>query len=635
MKKLLLITFIIYSSASFGQSRVHNKANVLKRIGSIAYDGSEILPLKLINPTVVANPAKLSATQTIIGNTYYDLQTNASTDDRLVRYGNNEVSATWTLGMQYTAFPDRGTGYNYFDGNSWLPAPTARIEPATSGYRTGWPSIAVTSSGKEHNYAHTVVDDSSVYSHRPVAGSGSWTYEFFPGVSPTQYTFWPRMTAGGSNGNSLHHIVITAPVANGGTTYMGIDGALLYSRSQDEGVTWDKVFEMLPGVDSTTYRSMGADAYAIHSRGDIVAIVTGSYFNDWALWKSTDNGNTWTQTIIHDFPFTAYELSDAGTITDIDLDGIGDLVPTTDGKVAVLIDHLGTVHAWAGALEVMDDDSSAGQTTFSWQPYYDALLYWNESMGAGTPPDTIAWTVDLNSDGTFNFATDSIPFYRGSMTSQPSAGIDANGNIYVAYMSPVEGTSSGSTGPGVANDFNYRNVYLIASTDGGSTWKTPFNVTNDDFTEGVYPVIPKDVRTDCVDIIWQQDGRPDIAAVPAAGNPLHPFDASNINYIVHDCVPTQLLVSVSENQLPNIPEIAVYPNPATEVVTINYSIKETTDIIVQLTNTMGQIIFTELHKSLTPGDHTLNLNIGSLPAGIYFINSLAGNQINSAKIIKK
>ncbi|MGI8892128.1 MAG: T9SS type A sorting domain-containing protein [Bacteroidia bacterium] len=632
MKKFLLISFLFTSIVSYAQNKVYNKAaNVTKTTTITAYDGNEFLPLNQLNQTVNAYPARLSLTQTVLGSTYYDLQSNASTDDRMVRYGNNELSATWTMGMDYqSGFPDRGTGYNYFDGSSWL-APTAtRIEPK----RTGWPSIAVTASGKEHNIAHTSGTDSLVYSHRPVAGNGAWNFTILPPLTAGNFPLWPRITSGGLNGNSLHMISITTPVANSGTLYQGIDGALIYSRSQNDGVTWDKLYELLPGIDTTTYKSMGADAYAIHARGNTIAILSGGYFIDWALWKSTDNGDTWTQTIIHDFPFPAYDLSADGSITDLDGDGVGDLVPTTDGKVAVLVDHTGMVHAWAGALEVMDNDATAGQNTFSWQPYYDALIYWNESFGAGTPPDTIASTLDLDGDGVFTFATDSIPFYRGSMTTQASVGIDATGNLYVAYMSPVENTTSGSTSPGILNDFNYRNVYLKASPDGGVTWNDPINVTNDDFFEGVYPVIPKNVAANCVDIIWQQDSRPDIAAVPAAGNPLHPFDLSNINQIIHDCIPTQLLLGVKEN-INNISNVSVYPNPATEMVKINYSVAEATGIRVEILNTLGQSLMVQNYKAVAPGIHTMDVDVSSLPAGIYFINSIAGGQNIASKLVKR
>ena len=632
MKTYLLIATCLATFSSFAQ-----KAGKQLEIFNSS-DRTEItkfFPLKKIELKSAPLPLKLSLTQTAIGSTYYDLQTNGSTGDRLVRYGNNELSASWIFGMQFPSFPDRGTGYNYFNGNTWLNPPSARIEPVTANlteHKTGYPSTSVTASGKEHNIAHMYPNDSLIYSHRQTAGSGSWNYSYITGQSIGHKILWTRLTSGGLDGNSLHMLSVTTPVANLGTPYLGIDGAMVYSRSQDNGVTWDKLFEILPGIDSTIYRSMGADAYAIHARGNTIAVVAGSYFTDWALWKSTDNGDTWTKTVIHEFAFPAYDLDGSGTKTDVDSDGVGDLVATTDGKVAVLIDQNGIVHTWAGALAVMDDDTTTGANTFFWTPTLDALIYWNENFGAGTPPDTIASSVDYNGDGEFNFAPDGIPSYRGSMTSQPSAGIDINGNIYVAYMSPVEGATSGSTGPGTANDFNFRNIYLIASTNNGVSWSNPFNVSNDIYIESVYPTIPKDVRTDCIDIIWQQDFRPDIAG---AGNPLHPFDFNNINYIIHDCISTQLLLEINENTIKNISDVTAYPNPATDQVKINYNVTEATEIKVEILNSMGQRLMVQNHNAIAPGIHSLDIDIRSLPSGIYFVNSIAGGENIASKFVKR
>ena len=81
----------------------------------------------------------------IIGKTYYDLQTNNSIQNRLFVHDDNTISATCTMSPDFqTDFPNRGTGYNYFDGTSWMDIPESRIEEK----RTGWPSIAVINGGK-------------------------------------------------------------------------------------------------------------------------------------------------------------------------------------------------------------------------------------------------------------------------------------------------------------------------------------------------------------------------------------------------------------------------------------------------------------------------------------------------------
>ena len=50
---------------------------------------------------------------------------------------------------------------------------------------------------------------------------------------------WNRSAVGGGNNESVHMIGLTAPTSFGAPLYNGLDGALLYYRSQDGGVNWD------------------------------------------------------------------------------------------------------------------------------------------------------------------------------------------------------------------------------------------------------------------------------------------------------------------------------------------------------------------------------------------------------------
>ena len=72
----------------------------------------------------------------VIGITQYDLQSNAAIDDRMAGNG-DAVSAAWTMSLDVTPFEDRGTGYNFYDGEVWGEQPYERIE----NVRIGWPSI--------------------------------------------------------------------------------------------------------------------------------------------------------------------------------------------------------------------------------------------------------------------------------------------------------------------------------------------------------------------------------------------------------------------------------------------------------------------------------------------------------------
>ncbi|MEY3344241.1 MAG: hypothetical protein RL090_1925, partial [Bacteroidota bacterium] len=149
MKKLLLsglaltFTFSVFAqnNRESVQSRLNEATKSQKRLVQRPSDGA-ILPLRTINPTVSSNRG--SMVETVIGQTTYDLQSNyGSVGNRVYRHGDGTISVVWTKGDQPTTYPDRGTGYNYFDGSAWGAAPTARQE----AYRTGWPNIAGIGSG--------------------------------------------------------------------------------------------------------------------------------------------------------------------------------------------------------------------------------------------------------------------------------------------------------------------------------------------------------------------------------------------------------------------------------------------------------------------------------------------------------
>jgi hypothetical protein len=238
--------------------------------------------------------------ETVIGTTTYDLQTAASVAPRVIKNGGT-LSAIWTYSNEMSLFNDRGTGYNYFNGTTWGPNPAARIE----NVRTGWPSL-LNALGQEFVIAH---DGSSglKMSKRTSIGSGTWTYSDIP--NPTgKDLLWPRAVSGGANGQSIHFITVTEPVTLGGTIYNGIDGALLYYRSTNAGVAWDIQAIQLPGSEVGANPFLDQDNYSIFARGDeIIVGVFNAVFDTYVL-RSSDNGNTWTKTVLVDFPSELYQI---------------------------------------------------------------------------------------------------------------------------------------------------------------------------------------------------------------------------------------------------------------------------------------------------------------------------------------
>ena len=391
----------------------------------------------------------------VIGYTQYDLQSNAAIDDRMAG-GGEAVSAAWTMSLELTPFSDRGTGYNFYDGTAWGEVAYERIESV----RIGWPSIVHTASGREVVVSHPGIDTPLHMAWRD-AGAGAWSEASVPSDLEVG-KLWPRMAAGGEDGNSLHVICITTPEGNGGVLYNGQDGALLYYRSQDGGDTWDMIDHSFADLDSSNFANFSGDTYAIHARGNTVAFASFNDFSDSFVMISQDNGETWTKQLLVDFPVDLY-VADMGLpegeefAEDYNDDGLFQEYFNTDGAGDVHIDTYGQVHVSYGSMYYMDADTIDGTTSYF--PGTNGLAYWNESMGADSA-QIIGYSFDYDESGTLDF--DEIAAYYVGCAGFPSIASDASGNLYVTYSAIMENFSTGAQ--------NYRHQFLVHSMDGGLSW---------------------------------------------------------------------------------------------------------------------------------------------------------------------
>jgi len=336
----------------------------------------------------------------VIGYTTYDLQSNGSVQNRLDVHDDGTISAGWTMSKEFnTTYSDRGTGYNYFDGTSWINQivqPTDQVDRIETS-RVGWASVFGLGNGEERVITHSTSLNVLNQASRTSIGTGAWTDanigEF--------YMIWNRSVAGGLDGNTIHMIALTEPMGTGwsGSLYNGLNGALLYFRSQDGGAIWDIDTMQLPTMDTAHFLGFSADDYAISAKGETVVV---AYFNDWGdsfIVKSTDNGDSWTNTTFLNFPHDKYAIDEG---LDLDSDGVLDQVYSTDNSGALIIDDQGMAHVFYGIMMYADDDLSDGSS--SWFPLTNGIAYWNESYGAdNTPPtvhagDTSLWYSDRMND---------------------------------------------------------------------------------------------------------------------------------------------------------------------------------------------------------------------------------------------
>ncbi|HET8685841.1 MAG TPA: hypothetical protein VFM18_04170, partial [Methanosarcina sp.] len=258
--------------------------------------------------------------------TLYDKQTNASTQNRMYYYPDGTMAAVSTI-SHLVDFSDRGTGYNYFDGTSWGPEPTERLESE----QTGWPSYSPLGPNGEIIVSHTSASGLKILT-RPQKGTGTWTESTLPGPAGAVDISWPRVVTSGPDHNIVHIICLTY------VPYQGLESALLYYRSQNGGQTWDINGEILPGMTSADYLGFSADTYSWATPvGNTIAFTVGDSWYDQFLMKSTDNGTTWTKTKIWSSLYNKWVSTGPNDTTTVFYcpDGTNAIVLDKDGKAHI------------------------------------------------------------------------------------------------------------------------------------------------------------------------------------------------------------------------------------------------------------------------------------------------------------
>ena len=579
------------------------EANILPVMESIPANVSTAPRSQELSP-IQARPKSMSMWQQVIGLTNYDNQSNNSMQDRVIVDNEDKVHATWTLsfGSSDDAYEDRGTGYNSGEGYIWGEEPYERLEDI----RTGWPALIKTADNKEIIFCHAATGP-LVMMQRSTIGSGAWTTGTVPSDLGT-HLLWPKAFV---DGNNIHLIAIGDYTASGGVEINGVDGNLIYWRSEDNGQTWAVQDHYFPEIDGAEFSRLDGDAYSIHARDGKVSIGVYNEFHDTFLLHSDDNGDNWSYTLISDFPIAGYEVD---SITDIENDGIVDTVFTTDGCGAIHIDESGVTHCFFGSSFIFD--AVAGDSLYS---YFvtDDLLYWNSTFDT----DSI-YTVALpeeniyDEDEEITITAAQSPKYRTSLACMPTVAEDSDGTFYLVYAAADEEYIGVQV---------YRHLYVKTTTD-FDTWTDPVELTPDVDFDGYEYVFPTMYRTvdEQLHLTAMRDTEPGLIV---QGD----LDPANENEIIYLSITKDLDISDAIVKTPAGASFNAYPNPTSGMITIEGGNFE--NQVLRVFNAMGQeVVSTKFNKNLT-GNDKATFDFSFLPAGVYTVTVGTGENKTSREII--
>lgn len=620
MRKLLLslITLSLVFGATAQRPRVKSTPSMLnlstKRVAAI----DETTNLQTtINPYVSRSYPQ---NEIEVGNTIYDLQSNGtSPSNRLEVFSDGTVGATWTRATGPAAYADRGTAYNYFNGTTWGPAPTNRVETV----RSGWPAYSACGPTGECFVSHQSGTTPLTFCKRVVKGEGAWVSTTIPAPAGASGLLWARLTSSGPDNNIIHVIALTAPTANGGTVFNGQDGAIVYTRSTDAGATWSTPV-VLPDMNSSNYVGFGGDSYSLNAVGnDVVILVTDNWLDLFAM-VSHDNGENWEKTIIWEHPIPLWNNTPTT-----------DTIYCPDGAGQATFDHNGKLHVVFGVNRALYTDAA------SWFPFVDGLAYWNEDMPTWIGGDQvnclnpdnlyasgnlIGYMIDLNGNGQLDWIGSEIAnigLYYVSPTSMPQIVIDQYGGIYVVYTSITETYDNGSQ--------QYRHLWLTYSLDGGTTWGDQIHLSDDIIhflDECVFPTVAREQGdfNPNIHVIYQADAEPGLSVRGDEDTP-----GENVMYYLEIEKPTvgtkDINVKTKEIQVS-----AAYPNPFSNVTSLDVTLGKKADVSIEVYSVTGQKVMQQNYGQYPAGMFKINVNAANLNSGLYIVKVKAGQESTTTRI---
>ena len=562
--------------------------------------------------------------ETTLGTTFYDVWSNGLIGNRLYRYDDGSMVAVWTMGFDYPNFTtDRGTGYNYFDGNTWQAQPTAKIETV----RTGWPSYAPWGTDGEIVVAHNA--NNLEITKRTPRFTGEWTETNYLGVAkPT----WPKIASSGDENQYLHVVYSSYdpyPEPDQGAF-------LLYCRSTNGGTSWDIENLILDGTGPDNYFEWGSEPHMLATRGDVVAILFSYAWNDMFVMKSMDNGDSWEKIMIWVNPYPFYD--ETTTVTDT--------MFTPDNTASIAIGPDNKVHVVFGITYLMN--AVADDALFNYFSGIDGVGYWNEDMPVFNPDGTnmhalappwysditgselvedvtaIGYMQDVNENGNLDLIDPLFDYNPGlGASTMPTITIDEQGRIFVAFASATEGYDNAT--------FNYKKIWLRAYDNG--LWGEFYHATADlihFLDESINPMFAPTSDDENIHFFYQADGTPGVAVGTA---PDHDFQE---NRIIYTALPkADLLTGIGDNS-DLLTEQSVsqnYPNPFSNTSTITVYLENSANLSMVVTNLIGQEVMKIEHGKVQAGTHYFQIEGSELNNGVYFYTVKADNSSITKKMI--
>jgi hypothetical protein len=482
------------------------------------------------------------------------------------------------------------------------------------------------------------------------------------GYPYSEYPTWPRVITCGDN----HNVIIAVAALQHSISTDESEVRTVMFRSED-AINWEVSYGPLEplGYHIGTF---SADDYSLGAYGHTVALVySGNLTNSVWMFKSTDDGLTWSTNKVWEHPFEGVSLDEPG------LDYADTLFMPMNSAVAVGPD--GVVHVAMNTFEMTHlAETEAGYYSYYYGRYVDGILYWNDTQEApmkdsyhseyiGTVfenhfvepnpfhaarlwwpvpddpdyiymvPDSTKWIgyipmyegASWTNDKFYNESDYHYRFYGAS--GHPALSIDPYGNIACAYSSPCMYQEDENL------PYYFRHIYVSYRNVDNGYWEQivdditdPMNIFELYDSDNMFTLsVQNTVNPGEFWFGFQSDQEVGLYWGSGASQ----SNASENTIYVMKIIADPEMVSVPENNVAQDVVYGIYPNPATDFVVVKSA--QDAEATITFFNLMGQTV-KQFDQTLKMGDNQINIDLQS---GIYFCNINANGFSKTVKFVVK
>jgi hypothetical protein len=180
-----------------------------------------------------------------------------------------------------------------------------------------------------------------------------------------------------------------------------------------------------------------------------------------------------------------------------------------------------------------------------------------------------------------------------------------------------------ATGANPGNDFWQAEI----SNDGGTTWTKVERTNVSDKSWRRFAFRVKDYVTLSNAVQMQFIAQDSLtSALPFPDNGQSIVEAGLDDYYLYE----EATNGIDEPS--SVIAINVYPNPATNAVNLSYELLSNEDVVIEMMNNIGQVVYSKVVKDNSLGKHSLKIETADLAAGMYMLNIRTGKQDHVQKV---